>query len=340
MLSTQFLPVRSLMPSADTPSDAEIVRSERREQKRLVAQELLGVPPERAESLLLHRAIAAFPRRAMPRYTLSELDIETCDRIGDDLMRIALTRGRQFFGRRSERAEYLLHHFLKARVPPQVSADGYKLAIDIQTRYLGAKLRWYLGRGRGVYIEGGCYTGLKAIKWRDTFGPGARILAVEIGASNHELLRMNVEANGLQDSIVPVHAGLWHESGHGTQRHSFTTKRFLEATDRWKNDLVYEEPVRLLAVEDLLDEHDVAVAEYLNVQVNGAELHVLDGIQDLARVKVIDVAAYYTQDGVSQLDLVREKMTARGCRVVAENAAGRIAFATPKYIDEVLALRP
>lgn len=306
------------------------------ERKLAAAAELLDVSPERAETRLLGRAIAGMPRDPHPRYTLPHLDITSCERVGDDLVRIALERGRVFFGHRSEQAQYVLYHLLRPVLPDAITGDAYKLATDIHSRYIEGTLPWYFGAS-GVYVEGGCFTGLKAVKWHDALPDGSKVIAVEIGGSNFDVLQMNVQANALAGKVVPVHAGLWRETGEGVQRHSFSTKRFLESTDRWADDLRYEEHVQLLTIDDLLDQHDVEVAEYVNIQVNGAEIHVLEGLRDLDRVKVLDVAAYYGRDGVQNRDVVREMLSRRGCRLLSESAAGRLAFATPKHAEEVMA---
>ena len=322
-----------------SPDEKELFRAEARAQKLAAAGEIFGVSEE-VLALLSERAVAALPRRALERYTLPRLAATACNRVGDNLVRIEIEGGRQFYGHRSERVDYLLHHMLRRRVPKLIDGDAYKLVLDIHFRYLEGTFRWYFGTGPGVYIEGGCFTGLKAMKWHDHLGPESKVIAVEVEKSNYDLLEMNVAANGLGESIIPVHAGLWRETGEGTQKHSFTTRRFLESTDRWESDLVHDESVRLLTVDDLLDEQGVEVAEYLNVQVNGAEIQVLEGFTDVDRVKVIDVAAYYSKDGIRNVDVLRQMMCSRGCQVVTENAAGRIAFATPAHVDQVLAQNP
>jgi FkbM family methyltransferase len=170
---------------------------------------------------------------------------------------------------------------------------------------------------------------------------GARILAVEIGKTNSEILSANIRVNGLEASMTPVHAGLWRESGEGSQKHSYSTRRFLESTDRWKDHMVHEEKVRLLSVHDLLDENQIDVASYFNVQVNGAEIEVLSGALDvLDRVKIFDIAAYYGKDGKRNIDVVRDILSKNGCTILNESKQGRIAAVTPKFRDEILALAP
>jgi FkbM family methyltransferase len=181
---------------------------------------------------------------------------------------------------------------------------------------------------------------MKAIRWHDLSPKPLRTLAVEIGQTNFDVLHANVRLNGLEGAIVPVHAGLWSESGEGVQKHSFSTRRFLATTDRWEDHMQHEEKVRLLTIPDLLSENEVEVADFVNIQVNGAEIEVLNGMHTgLDRVKVVSVAAYYSQDGRKNADVVRDMLRAWNCIIIHETPLGRITAATPKFRDEILALK-
>lgn len=335
---------------SDIPDDTEVDALEAelaqipllpsRRKKLAVFAELLGTSEERAAVELYTRMFSGLPDRSLPAFLLPDMKIKSCERIGEDLFRIELKEGRAFFGQRSNEKEYLLHNAFKFYLPEIVNGDAYKLALDIQRRYWSPRLHWYNANG-GVFVEGGCFAGMKAIRWHDLATKPLRILAVEIGKANAEILAANIRENGLGASIVPIHAGLWRENGEGAQKHSFSTRRFLETSDRWKESMLHEEKVRLLSVHGLLDEQGVDVADYFNIQVNGAEIEVMKGaIDSLDRVKVFDIAAYYSQDGTRNADVVRELLTQNGCTIIHESKIGRIAAVTPKFRDEILALKP
>lgn len=312
---------------------------EKMQVKRAVAAAAFGQDVKQMDRMLLDRAISILPNKPIP-FGLPDLDLVTCERVADNLCRIELKSGRIFYGQRSEQKQYVWHHLLKDIVPSQVSGDAYKLALDIQMRYFGSKtLPWYFPRG-GTFVEGGCYTGMKAIRWHDLLEGNCRIIAVEIGRSNYDILKMNLSANGLMDKIVPVHAGLWKEDGTMTHKHNYTTRRFLERTDRWEPHFLNEEEARVVTIRTLLDEQQIETVEYFNIQVNGSEVEVLNGLRDMDRVKVFGVAAYYGKDGVRNVDVVREMALSRGCRILAESAAGRIEFVTPRFVDEIMAMQP
>ena len=299
---------------------------------------VMGCTEAEASLRILEQTLAALPDRALAAYLLPSLSIKRCERIDEERVQIALADGRVFTGHRSNQKEFFLYQTLAQYLPTLVSGDAYKLALDIERRYYGIPIPWYLPPG-GIYVEGGCFTGMKAVRWADVRKP-KRILAVEMGRANFGILRTNIESNGLKDVIIPVHAGLWSKSGDGVQKHDFSTRRFLETTDDWEAQMRHDEHVRLMTLQDVLDENQVDVADYVNVQVNGAEIAVLEGaLGALDRFKVLDIAAYYSKDGVKNVDIVENMLVGAGCMVLQRSDLGRIAAVTPRFRDEMTALR-
>lgn len=302
-----------------------------------IVAKILGTGRLHALRQILKHAFTATPYQPLRSYLLGDMDIAACEPVDDNTIAITLKNGRVFLGERSHQREYLYHHLLKDRLPPIVDGDSYELAFDIQHRYLDPALPRYCRKG-GTFIEGGCYTGMRAMRWHDLCPKPSRILAVELGKRNFELLKANIDRNGLADSIIPVHAGLWSETGEGMEKYAHASMHFLQATDEWKNYMRHEQKVPLLTVDDLLDRYDVELADYVNIQVNGAEIHVLHGIRrNLDRIKVLDIASYYSQGGRKNADEVRKLLLQMGCTILSETAAGRIAAVTPKFRDEILA---
>ncbi|HTT98512.1 MAG TPA: FkbM family methyltransferase [Rhizomicrobium sp.] len=300
--------------------------------------DVMGCSEAEASLRILERTLASLPDRALPAYLLPSLAIARCERIGEELMQIELKDGHVFTGHRSNQKEFFLYQTLSQHLPAKIDGDAYKLALDIERRYYGIPFPWFIRRG-GIYVEGGCFTGMKAVRWAD-LGKPQKILAVEMGSANFEILRTNIADNLLADIIRPVHAGLWSESGDGMQKHDFSTRRFLETTDDWKAQMRHDEPVRLLTLKDLLEESQVDVADYVNVQVNGAEIAVLEGAMDaLDRIKVIDIAAYYSKNGVKNVEIVQKMLVDAGCTILQRSELGRITAVTPRFYEEVMALK-
>ncbi len=305
--------------------------------KRNVAADIMGFSLDKTNKVLIKKAFAPLPNKPLP-LDLPDLLVESADRVGTDLIRIKLKTGQCFYGHRSEQKEYLLYYFFKDIIPKEITGDAFKLALDIQIRYFNhyAKqpLPPYMPKG-GTFLECGCYTGLRALRWHDLNEGDCNIVAVEIGKPNYDIMKMNIEANNAEKSITPVHAGLYREDGEMEQLHSFTTRRFLTKTDRWEKYACNKEKVRVLTVDTLLNQNNIDVADFMNLQVNGAEIDVLQGFKDLNRIKVIYVAAYYGKDGVRNVDVVKQLMESRGCDVLSQSGAGSITFVTPKWKSSV-----
>jgi FkbM family methyltransferase len=306
--------------------------------KLSIAGTIFGYDAGKTSKMLLRRSIVILPNKPVP-LGLPDLHVRSSERIGDNLCRIELESGRIFFGHRSEKKQYVWHQLFEDVIPGEIDGDAYKLALDIQKRYFGNKsLPWYFRKG-GVYVEGGCYTGLKAMRWHDLLEGDCKIIAVEIGKSNYDIMLMNLRSNQMEGAIIPVNVGLWREDGTMAQKHSFTTRRFLEKTDRWASHFRNEEEARVVTIDTLLDEQGIEVVDYFNVQVNGAEIEVLKGLKNIHRVKVFGIAAYYGNGMVRNADVIRDMAKKMGCRIINKNLAGRIEFVTPRYIDEIMSMR-
>lgn len=287
-----------------------------------------GVPRVAAKEVLLRRAIATLPNKNIERFLLPDLEIDFAERLDDDLVAIKLTNGRIFYGQRSEQKQYLIYNFLKPYLPESVDGDCYKLAYDIQDRYCRSSEELASSLpDKPVMIEGGCFTGIKALNWVDNLNPGL-IVAVEIGKKNYEVLKKNIKENNLEETVIPVHAGLWKENGIGTQKHNFTTRRFLSATDQWKPHMKHEEQVNLLTIDTLIEQHNLDHVDYLNIQVNGAEREVCQGISlSKDKIKQVSIASYYSDDGEQLVDEVIQIMESKGFELSGRLPGGRVSFA-------------
>ena len=148
-------------------------------------------------------------------------------------------------------------------------------------------------------VDAGCYIGYKPIAYADHVGPDGKVVAVEMMPDNYDLLRRNVEANGLVDRIATVNCGLSDRTG------TMTARRYRKQQATIADDLDQlqgfgadcEVPVDTLAnvFDRTLGDRDV---DFLNVQVNGNELDVLAGLGPWThRVRSFSVTSPYTRDG-------------------------------------------
>lgn len=291
---------------------------------------------QRAVDRLVRRGIGCLPKRMRPGRLLPSTQITSTALANQVLAELHEASGRVFYGYRSDPRHVLEYELLAEYLPDCVTADTFKLAVEVEERWTNIKAKRYFPPPGGIAIEGGCYTGLKAMKWSDLLGPSGRVVAVEIDAMNFELLCRNVEANDLGEKIKPVHCGLWNEDGTSTFRHSHGRRNFLTTTDYWKREEERESTVPTFTIDTLIEQHDLPYVDYVNIQVNGAELEVLEGIsRQLDNIKVLGIAAYYTIDGVKNSDRVQTWANTVGWKVDCVSQAGRVTLVNPKYAQEV-----
>jgi len=246
---------------------------------------------------------------------------------------ISLEDGKRFYGYPSRAREVRLYYLFRDIISRNLSADTYGLAIEILRRYLslqakGIKASYYPGVG-GVMVDAGAYIGFKAMHYADIVGASGKVLAIEIDKNNAELIRLNAEANNLP--IIPVHAAIWNKREEAVNRHRDRTGNTLVKTDQHVEQARYHSStvVRTDTLNNILNENNFDVIDYLNIQVNGAELQVLEGL-DLNRVKVLWIASYYSQSGERIVEKVKQYVAKYGIDIKHENEKGGLLAVNPK----------
>lgn len=275
--------------------------------------EMRDEPMHKSYAWFLGKAIARLPNSytkwdlVPPELGLVETGIE------DGFPYALLDNGRKLFAHYSSPKYSFLYLMFSDRLPEFISAETYGAAVDAGKRYKASVGLRYVPEG-GTVLEIGAYTGQKAIAFADTVGPQGRVVAVEIMRANHDIFRRNVEANDLAGVLTPVHAAISDRAGEvevksqGYQKNTIVDIDGRDFTNR------YRVPMR--TIDDLIDEHGVERVDYLNVQVNGAEVEALKGLdRNIDRVRVIRVASYYATDGRRLSDDVCRLLEAKGCTI-------------------------
>ena len=182
-------------------------------------------------------------------------------------------------------------------IPDGIDWESFGLAIEARHRYernLRRLRRLGLPAGATVF-EVGAYVGYKAIGYARALGPAGRVVALELSPDNARLLKANVEANELTDQITTYHAGAWSEDGETELAFSSeagTVHGIAQIEGRPAGATHTTVPVRSLA--SIIDEHAIEHVAFINVQVNGAELEVLEGLAPRAdRCAEISITSPY-----------------------------------------------
>lgn len=260
-----------------------------------------------------------FPRRALdPR----RLPIAQADVLGDGTPRLRLTNGRVFLGYPAPRNYRRLYYMLRDLLPPAISADTYELAIHVQQRYCDINCEGLINPGDTVF-EVGAYYGLKAIRFADACGPAGRVVAVEMMPGNEALMRRNIAANALEPRMASFHCGVWSAPGTVAANSSGRQRNSLVEIDQRAFKDRAQVPVDTL--DNLIDRSGAPHVDFLNMQVNGAEIEALQGLQRRAAdVRRIRIAAHYSRDGVPAAELCARLLDAKGFVVLSSGNQGSV----------------
>jgi len=230
--------------------------------------------------------------------------------------------GRLFYEHPATARDALMYVLLRDRVPAKLGPETLVVASHVIRRYLhGAEA---LPDGARVAVDAGCYTGLKPLAYADKVGADGKVVAIEMMPDNYELLTRNVAENGLSDRVATVHCALSDQTGsvmtRRLRKQQATIADGLDQLQSFGEEC--EVPMNTLA--NVFDETlGGRTVDFLNVQVNGHELAVLDGLGHWTdRVRTFSVTSPYTRDGNPLRDEVEGWFRDRGIPVteVAETS--------------------
>lgn len=287
-------------------------------------------------------AMATIPRRltrssyALPHH-LEELGVAIADVgvDGDNRPWVELDNGRVFHNIHSPTKFRNMYYLLRDVIDSRLTADTYVMAVDVCNRYLwrGRRHSKLPGPG-GVIVEAGAFIGMKAIRYAEIVGDTGRVIPIEISRSNFDVMVANIEANDLGHVVSPVLAGVWSEPGMMESKSRGGAFHALAPSDH-HDHLEGRLLVRTDTLDNIIDDADVDVVDYLNLQLNGTEI---EGLQGLDRrfddVRVFRVASYYSRDGRPNADVVIDMLQRRGATVLARSAVGLVTAVGRRWADD------
>lgn len=147
---------------------------------------------------------------------------------------------------------------------------------------------------------------------------GARVITVEPGSDNFELLKRNIEVNGAA-RVTPINAAVCKDTGTITLERSHeggyhsTTKGML-------SNPVGSETVKAVRLQDLFDTYGIKRCHFLKVDCEGAEYEIFEGLPDeyLARVDKIAMEWHGVEDHferIQRANWLAQRLVDRGFRL-------------------------
>jgi FkbM family methyltransferase len=129
-------------------------------------------------------------------------------------------------------------------------------------------------------IDAGANIGAFSVEVGELVGPEGRVYSFEPASSSFELLKRNIELNGLSN-VTPNRCGLGEEEGELMlnlyDQHGGNT---LLPTRNDKRRVVGKERVRIRTVDSFVKESEVGRVDFLKVDTEGFELPVLKGAKE------------------------------------------------------------
>jgi len=243
---------------------------------------------------------------------------------------VRLASGRVFYSYPSSATHVRQYWMIRDQVPPVIKADTFGAVVDVVYRFkgLGSPDNDFLPNEGGVIIEAGAFVGLKALRYAERVGASGRVIAVEIDHFNYETMCRNIAVSGLQDVVTCVHAGIWKTEGRAEAGNRGYQTHSLVDLDSSRRESVGE--VETVSISGLIERFGLDRVDYLNIQVNGAEIEALDGcLRHVDRIMAYNVATGYARDGQPLHPQVRAWFAAQGIE----------AYPHPDWPDLIVARR-
>jgi FkbM family methyltransferase len=296
--------------------------------------ELRGETLEEAASSILKNVLTRIPNnlrdadRPLADFDVTDVGV---DQEGDPFVR--MSNGRIFYDYFGKHRSLLMYLLMRDKAPRAFGPDTYSLGIEARRLYAKQPpKRGYPHDQNVVTVDAGAYVGYKAIAFLDALGPNGKVIAIELAPENYRLLKKNIKANGLEGRIVAHNLGVWSDAREipysGTGWMQFTIAE-MDGKQYPSRGFMQTD-----TLDNIFDASNVDLIHYLNIQVNGAEIEALSGLQRwFPRVQRFRIAAYYKDtNGHAISRQVIDLLEARGCKIESATDKGSITALNTSYV--------
>ena len=296
--------------------------------------ELRGETVGEATNRLLDLSVKSIPGNLRKADApLTDLDIRSTG-VEDGCPWIRMGNGRIFHSQPTKLRYARLFHLMRDRTPNSLKPETYQSAIDARRLYAqGCNYDLFPGPGATV-VDAGAYVGYKAISFADAVGPSGRVIAIELDKENARLLRKNVEQNELTDRIEVHECGVWSFDGEADYTGESHMQHTLASMDG--KEYAARGSVNTRTLDTIFDASGIEYVDFLNIQVNGAEVEALHGLDRWwSRVGVIRIAAYYQHEGRNISEDVLGILEQRGAEIHEVTRKGGITAIGPFRREDI-----
>ncbi|MDA9952452.1 FkbM family methyltransferase [Chitinophagales bacterium] len=235
---------------------------------------------------------------------IESLNIENSG-TSDDLSFVKVD-GLCYFGYSSDEVSKLVYRFfLKKELKRIIHIDAFGLVLDVLYRNTEFKSdietlenNKFVKLQKGdVVLEGGAYIGLYAMQISKKVGNTGKVIAVEAIEENFNVLKKNLAVNNITN-IIPVNCAIWEKE------ETLTFYRRNKQIASFSNEIVQESnqefQVSAKQVDTILIELGIKHIDYVRLQLNGAEINGLRGMEETLKQRPgLMIAAPYKLKGQS-----------------------------------------
>jgi len=163
-----------------------------------------------------------------------------------------------------------------------VSTHGYEPEM-------GETLRRYLRSG-STFVDIGANEGFFTVQASRIVGPSGRVLAVEPQGRLQEVIRKNLELNGLTN-VTLVRSAVSDRPGEAELHISPSTNTGSTGLSQSTRYRVPQEAVPVNTLEGILDQHGIEKVDLMKMDIEGFEYEALIGAEKLLKAKRIRAVA-------------------------------------------------
>ncbi len=237
------------------------------------------------------------------------------DAEGDPYVR--LKDGTVFYGNKTwGKYDGLLYRTLNKQTKKVLKQEALQVAMDVVIRYVEGGLQYggpkkqsrYAVKKGDVVAEMGAYQGFCAIKLAQQAGEEGKVFCIEPMRENYRLLKKNINANNL-NNVTCINRAVWDSQ----KDVSFNIRKNdnQSSSIEMEYDQANSYTIQADTLDNLFAHHDVSTFDLMIIQLNGAEINALRGLNNHAP-RHLSIAARYDTEGEDAALIIQEFLVKKG----------------------------
>jgi len=240
---------------------------------------------------------------------------------------ITTKNGKKFIDRPGSNKQSSLYWFLKDLTQNHYTHETFFANSSVYRSYTNGCKRFpgenYLPGKGGIIIEAGAYVGFKAISFAEKVGPKGKVIAIEVNKENFDILKENIKLNKLESVIKPINGAISDKNGFANMLSKNRMVNTIVESERYKLENTIK--VKTMTLEKVFSNLKINKIDYLNLQLNGAEIKALNGLGKFkSKIKYVNIITRYHKDGVLNVDLAKEFFINNGFKIIIDARSERL----------------